>query len=96
MSTQIALASENYVIPAWTFADRLRKARQMTGMKQDEFAAHIEQKASAYAQWEAGNNKPRDIVAVAKRVELLTRIPASWLLGIEVGPAGIEPTTSTV
>lgn len=96
MPVQIAYQNPQIVIPTWTFADKLRKCRGVTGMDQRTFAEHIGVKASAYAQWEADNNKPRDIVTVAKSVERLTRVPAAWLLGIDVGPAGFEPTTSTV
>lgn len=69
--------------PTWTFADRLRKVRMMTGLDQRTFAGHLEAGASAYAQWEAGNNQPRDVVAIARRIELLTRVPAAWVLGLE-------------
>lgn len=71
------------VIPQWTFGDHLRKARQTAGMSQKVFAENLGVSDSAYAQWEAGNNNPRDIVAVAKRVELFTRIPASWILDVD-------------
>lgn len=87
MSAQIAAAGDGYVIPAWTFADKLRKCRSIAGMDQRTFAEHIGVKSSAYAQWEADNNKPRDIVTVAKSIELLTRVPATWILGIDLGPA---------
>ena len=70
-------------IPEWTLADRLRKARQSVGMSQREFAEVLEVTASAYSQWEAGNNGPRDLVATARRIELLTRIPAAWILGVD-------------
>lgn len=84
-----------WVIPEWTFADCLRKARQIAGMSQRDFAEQLGVKAGAYAQWEADNNRPRDVVAIAKRIEMLTRIPASWTLGLELqrprpgGPGGV-------
>jgi len=56
-------------------------------MDQKTFAAHIGATAGAYAQWEADNNKPRDIVAVAKSIEMLTRIPATWILGFGGAPS---------
>ena len=99
MSTQIAYDAEGFFIPAWTFADRIRKARAVTGLGQKEFAEQIGAKASAYAQWEADNNRPRDIVTIAKSIEMLTRIPAAWILGIDqaspnnVPPTGVEPAT---
>ncbi|MEJ1087023.1 helix-turn-helix domain-containing protein [Microbacterium sp. Mu-80] len=96
MNAQIALEPSGPVIPQWTFADRLRKARQQTGFGQKEFAEHIGAKASAYAQWEAGNNQPRNIVSVAKSIELLTRIPAAWLLGIGDAPRAPEAPSLTV
>lgn len=85
MSNQLAYENGSFVIPAWTFADRLRKARAIAGMDQRTFAKHVGAKPSAYAQWEADNNKPRDIVAIAKSIELLTRVPATWLLGLDDG-----------
>ncbi|WP_434056286.1 helix-turn-helix domain-containing protein [Georgenia wangjunii] len=69
-------------IPEWTLADRLRKARQSTGLRQREFAEKLEVGAPAYAQWESGNNQPRDIVTLARRIEMLTSIPATWILGL--------------
>lgn len=78
-------------MPEWTLADRLRKARHSTGMGQREFAVALEVSAPTYSQWEAGNTKPRDVVAIAKRIELITRIPAAWLLGViesEPRPSG--------
>ncbi|WP_413227741.1 helix-turn-helix transcriptional regulator [Actinomyces marmotae] len=73
-------------IPKWTLADYLRKARLEVGMSQRDFAAALDAKPGTYAQWEAGNTQPRDVVALAKRIELLTRIPAAWILGLMDGP----------
>ena len=90
------------VVPQWTFADRLRKARQVAGFTQREFADALEVSAGSYSQWESGNNGPRDIVAVVKRIELMTGVPSAWLLGIDepqlpppgmVRREGIEPPT---
>lgn len=73
-------------VPEWTFADRVRKIRRETGLTQAEFAQAIEAKDKAYGAWESGTNQPTDIVAVAKRIELAFRVPASWVLGL--GPFG--------
>ena len=80
MSTQSVMSG---VVPEWTFADRLRKARQTASLDQREFAQAINASSSQIASWESGRSIPRDKVAVAKRIELLTRIPASWVLGLE-------------
>ncbi len=77
----------------WTFADRLRKVRkQRTHLGQREFAKQLGVGWQAYAQWEADNSRPKDIVAVARRVELLTGAPAAWLLGVYDTPA-VAPDT---
>jgi transcriptional regulator with XRE-family HTH domain len=75
-------------VPEWTFADRLRKARSRTGLSQKKFAAVLQVNDSAYSQWEADNNKPRDIVAVANRIAMLTGISSAWLLGAAESPTG--------
>ncbi|MBU8816392.1 helix-turn-helix domain-containing protein [Mycolicibacterium goodii] len=86
-----------YVYPSWSFGDRIRKARDVAGLTQHEFAVAIGVPDGSLANWETDRAKPRDIVAVAKRVEMLTRIPAGWMLGIEHtpddgGPTGAGPT----
>ena len=74
-----------YVIPEWTLADRFRKARSLTGMDQRVFSAALSVAPATYAHWELGTNTPRNLVSVAKRVEVLTKIPAAWLLGVPPG-----------
>ena len=80
------------VYPAWSLGDRIRKARDIAGMNQHDFAVAIGVPDGSLANWETDRAKPRDIVAVAKRIELLTRIPAGWVLGIENSPDGGGPT----
>lgn len=75
----------------WTLGDRLRKARRSSGLTQKEFAARIHVPAPRYAQWEADLNAPRDLVKVAKTIQLATNVPAAWLLGIEVIDGGNGP-----
>lgn len=75
---------------AWDFADRIRKVRKrIAQLGQREFAAALGVGWQAYAQWEAGNNQPKNIVATARRVEMLTNVPAAWLLGLD------EPITQS-
>lgn len=95
------------LVPRWEFSDRLRKARSIAQQDQKEFAANLGVTAGSLAGWEAGRSKPRDVVAVAKRIEVLLGIPASWTLGLheetphsggpgggsEVRPKGFEPLT---
>ena len=78
-------------IPQWTFGDRLRRIRTSMDMHQTEFAELIGEKGSTYSAWESGRNTPRgNIVAAAKRVQLATGVPASWLLDIDDGPTGVR------
>lgn len=75
---------EESVIPRWSFGDRLRKVRHVSkGGTQREMAARLGVRVEAYAQWEAGNAQPRNAVAIARRVQMLTRVPATWLLGLD-------------
>ena len=89
-------------IPTWTFGDKLRKARDITGLGQKEFAQKIEVTASSLAAYETGRSAPRfnDATSLAKRVQLITGIPYQWFLVEDesrvVGPTGLEPMTSTV
>ncbi|MHA7292597.1 helix-turn-helix transcriptional regulator [Arthrobacter sp. HLT1-21] len=69
--------------PEWSFADRLRKIRRESGAKQEDFAARLGVNDNQYKAWETGRNHPRDQVATAKRIELMTGVPAVWVLGLE-------------
>jgi transcriptional regulator with XRE-family HTH domain len=71
------------VIPEWTLADKLRKARHEAHADQRSFAEQLGVTSSAYAQWEAGRATPRDVVAIAKAVEAATGVDALWVLGLE-------------
>jgi transcriptional regulator with XRE-family HTH domain len=85
--------------PAWTLGDRIRKARTLNHMSQAEFAAAIGVKDGSLAAWETDRAQPRNVVAIARRIEVLTGIPAAWTLGIDDGepfpptskPTDIEP-----
>ncbi len=77
-------------VPEWTFGDRLRKARRLTGMTQRDFATAIGEDSRAYSQWEADNNRPRHLVEVCQAVERITGVSASWLLGLDVPRPGDE------
>jgi transcriptional regulator with XRE-family HTH domain len=55
------------LIPEWTLADRLRKARLASGLTQEEFADQLGAKPGAYTHWEAGRNTPRNLVARSPR-----------------------------
>jgi DNA-binding XRE family transcriptional regulator len=77
------------MIPEWTFGDRLRKIRRdVAYADQGTFAHSIGVTRQAYASWEAGRSQPRDLVALSKRIELLTGVPAAWLLGLNDEGAG--------
>lgn len=72
------------LIPEWTLADRLRKVRRHTGMSQAEIADLLGTNQRTYAAWESEQSRPRNVVAVAKRIELVTHVPAAWVLGIDL------------
>lgn len=93
MTSAAAPDAAHTLIPAWSFADKMRKIRRdVLKMEQAEFADQLGVTRQAYAAWESGRNEPRSILAVAKKVELLSRVPAAWLLG--VGAHSVSPVTS--
>ncbi|AOD20237.1 hypothetical protein IM25_00120 [Rhodococcus sp. p52] len=81
------------IIPAWSLGDRIRKARGVVGMDQRQFAEALGVKAGTLAGWEADNSRPRDVVAIAQKIEGITAVPATWILGVH--PAeGNRPRSS--
>lgn len=77
----IEVGDDGYVHPVWSFGDKVRKARSVAGMDQRQFATAISVGHGSLAQWETDRARPRDMAAVARRIEMLTRVPAAWLLG---------------
>ena len=96
MSTQFAYAPGQ--IPVWTFADKIRKARDITGENQKEFANRIGITSSSLAAYETGRAEPRfsNAQSLASRLQLATGIPAYWFLTIDDPNPGNEkmPPTS--
>lgn len=82
------------LIPEWTLGDRLRKVRRIGGLGQAEFAAELGTNQKTYASWETDKSAPRHahLITIAKRIELITGIPASWVLGVESTPPGTDRT----
>ena len=68
--------------PEMGFGDYLRKARrEYTSYGQKEMAAALGVTTQAYSAWEAGRNTPRDLRAIAEKLERITNIDRSWFLG---------------
>lgn len=70
--------------PEWTIADRLRKARELTGMKQNEFADEIGISRGTVSNYERG-------LGPFKRPYLLAwalgaGVPLEWLTNTESPP----------
>lgn len=65
-------------IPEWTQGDRLRKARELTGMGQREFAEHIGVSHQTVTNAEKGHREVRKITMNAW--SLATSIPVEWLM----------------
>lgn len=73
------------VIPEFTFGDRLRKARELTGLEQKDFAAEIGISRTSVSNAETGANRPHQITI--KAWALRTGVNMDWLLG-NGGPQG--------
>lgn len=76
----------------WTFGDRIRKIRRAVNASQGDFAATLGETRESLSTWESGRvSHPRNVVAIAKRIELAYGVPATWTLGLETkkpGPDG--------
>lgn len=81
--SESAAAAPAHVIPEWSLGDRLRKVRRLLGLSQIEFAEQLGTNTKTYAAWELDSTAPRNSVTIAKRVEVLSGVPATWILGFE-------------
>lgn len=85
MSANAKVTALPGILPDWSFADRLRKARrEYTTYTQPEMAEALGVGLKAYSAWEAGKNKhPQNITMIASKLHELTGIPRTWFLGWE-------------
>ena len=86
----MTVVTGEYRNPHFDFSDRIRKVRRdIAHLTQKQMAEELGVNQKAYEAWEAGRNKPDDIVAIAKRIALRWRgISAAWVLGVDDGPPG--------
>ena len=82
-------------------ADRLQKALTISGTKSEDMADYLEVSRNTISNYINGRTAPKKVYL--REWALKTGVPLSWLeTGVfddpdaPVGPAGIEPTTSTV
>jgi len=77
-------------MPQWSLGDRLRRIRRDLNLSQDEMAKRIGVQKGRYSAWESDRNRPDDLVVTAKRIQVLSGVPAAWVLGVEdpQGPGG--------
>lgn len=69
-------------VPEWTLGDRLRKIRRDQHMTQEQIGLELGIKPVTWAAWEAGRNRPDDVVALAVLIEQRYGVPAGWTLGV--------------
>lgn len=80
-------------VPQWTVGDRLRKAREVTGLTQKTFAARIDVGHRTVTNYENDAVEPRMIVL--KQWALLSGVPLGWLITGEAPPPGGDGASVT-
>lgn len=74
--------------------DRLDKAMRVAGLTIDDMAVALDVSRGTIGNYRSGRTEPSKLQV--KEWAVRTGAPLEWLMTGEVGPAGIEPTTSTV
>lgn len=72
---------QEFIVPEWTFGERLAKARRVAGLTQKAMAAVMEVSESTLAAWETGRNQPTDLFVTVRRWAEATGVSYGWLLG---------------
>lgn len=72
-------------LPQWSLADRLRKIRRDRHLTQEEIAHSLGIKSVTWSSWEAGRNRPEDVLQLAQAIEEVYDVPAAWTLGVLYG-----------
>lgn len=71
-------------VPQWTFGERLEKARKKAHLSREEVAEHFSTSTKNVWNWEH-DVRPRDLDLgkFAQEWARLTKVPATWLLGLD-------------
>ena len=80
--------AQGEVVPSWTIADRLRKAREEAGLGVAEFAEEIGVNRRTVSRYESGANPPKSIVLLW---QMRTGVPAEWLTTGKCTPRDLNP-----
>lgn len=83
--------SQVLVVPTWTVGDRLRKARESTGLSQAELGQEIGVSKRSISTYENSSEPPRKPVLLSWA--LRCGVPVSWLTDGET-PAPTTPQSS--
>lgn len=92
---------EQGLIPTFNTGDRLRKAREVAGVSQDDMAEQIGVSRRSIVRYEGGGSVPKSALLL---YSLRTGVPMAWLQngeapptgdggGAGVHPLGLEPRT---
>ena len=78
MSTSVQTLANTGFIPQWTIGDRLRKAREMTGLTQVQFAERVGLSRATVNNSELNKSQPRKSVVLLWAME--TGVDRDWLM----------------
>lgn len=90
MTTSIHMAGK---VPEFNLSDRVRKAREITGLSQDELAERAGVGRATLARLESGKGSPRRATLIA--IAFATGVDLNWLENGNT-PAGPEPSGGDV
>lgn len=83
------------MIPQFTVGDRLRKAREVTGLEQGEFAEALGVSRNTVGNYESGNTMRLKPI-VLKAWSLRTGVPLVWLETGAENPHPVDPDGGSV
>ena len=78
MSTSVQTLASTGFIPQWTIGDRLRKARETTGLTQVQFAERVGLSRATVNNSELNKSQPRKSVVLLWAME--TGVDRDWLM----------------
>ena len=82
------------LIPTWSQADRLRKAREFAGLEQTDLAEATGMSRATISNYERGNVAPRR--AGLNLWAMATGVPLKWIVNGESGSSNDDPPATSV